>query len=75
MLSAQIETRLGSGEGSSAKGPDLKVWSRGKGLENVIYQFLGGAPWSDLLSRWIGLRSSFVTLQSSYPSHQNPVTT
>ncbi|KIM49314.1 hypothetical protein M413DRAFT_438502 [Hebeloma cylindrosporum] len=35
MLSAQIETRLGSGEGSSAKGPDMKVWSKGKGLENV----------------------------------------
>ena len=41
MLSAQIETRLGSGEGSSAKGPDMKVWSRGKGLENVGHQFLG----------------------------------
>ena len=24
-----------SGEGSSAKGPDLKVWNKGKGLENV----------------------------------------
>ncbi|KAF8965271.1 FACT complex subunit SPT16 [Flammula alnicola] len=35
MLAAQIETRLGSGEGSTAKGPDMKVWSKGKGLENV----------------------------------------
>ncbi|KAF9052732.1 FACT complex subunit SPT16 [Panaeolus papilionaceus] len=35
MLSAQIETRLGSGEGSSAKGPDMKVWSKGRGLENI----------------------------------------
>lgn len=36
MLSASIETRLGSGEGKDAKGPDMKVWSKGKGLENVI---------------------------------------
>ncbi|KAF8163125.1 FACT complex subunit SPT16 [Crassisporium funariophilum] len=38
MLAAQIETRLGSGEGSSAKGPDMKVWNKGKGLENVDWQ-------------------------------------
>lgn len=30
-----IEARLGSGEGSSAKGPDMKVWNRGKGLNDV----------------------------------------
>ncbi|KAF9567635.1 FACT complex subunit SPT16 [Agrocybe pediades] len=35
MLAAQIETRLGSGEGSSAKGPDMKVWSKGRNLEKV----------------------------------------
>ncbi len=34
-IAAQIEARLGSGEGSSAKGPDMKVWSKGKGLEKV----------------------------------------
>lgn len=44
MLSAQIETRLGSGEGKDSKGPDMKVWSKGKGLENVshvssVYRF------------------------------------
>ena len=37
MLAAQIEARLGSGEGSSAKGPDMKVWSKGKGLDNVCH--------------------------------------
>jgi len=37
MLAAQIEARLGSGEGSTAKGPDMKVWSKGKNLENVCY--------------------------------------
>lgn len=35
MLAAQIEGRLGSGEGSNAKGPDMKVWNKGKGLEKV----------------------------------------
>jgi hypothetical protein len=37
MLAAQIESRLGSGEGSTAKGPDMKVWSKGKGLEKVCF--------------------------------------
>jgi hypothetical protein len=32
---AQIEARLGSGEGSAAKGPDMKVWGKGKGLNDV----------------------------------------
>ena len=31
MLAAQIEARLGSGEGSAAKGPDMKVWDNYKG--------------------------------------------
>ncbi|KAG6849338.1 hypothetical protein H0H93_009304 [Arthromyces matolae] len=35
MLAAQIEARLGSGEGSTAKGPDMRVWSKGKGLNEV----------------------------------------
>lgn len=75
MLSAQIETRLGSGEGSSAKGPDMKVWSKGKGLENVSHQFFRAQPMLIYLSRWIGPQWSSVTLQLSYPSHRNPVTT
>ncbi|KAK2467068.1 hypothetical protein APHAL10511_001326 [Amanita phalloides] len=37
-FSAQIEARLGSGEGSSAKGPDMKVWDKGKGLQDVDWQ-------------------------------------
>jgi hypothetical protein len=39
MFSAQIEARLGSGEGSSAKGPDMKVWNKGKGLSDVGVSF------------------------------------
>ena len=31
----QIEARLGYGEGDSAKGPDMKVWNKGKGLNDV----------------------------------------
>ncbi|KAJ6606562.1 FACT complex subunit SPT16 [Mycena vulgaris] len=34
-LSAQIEARLGSGEGDNAKPPDAKVWSKGKGLSDI----------------------------------------
>jgi nucleosome binding factor SPN SPT16 subunit len=39
MFAAQVEARLGSGEGSSAKGPDMKVWNRGKGLDDVGVSF------------------------------------
>ncbi|KAJ7929292.1 FACT complex subunit SPT16 [Mycena leptocephala] len=35
VLSAQIEARLGSGEGDNAKPPDAKVWNKGKGLGDV----------------------------------------
>lgn len=34
-LATQIEARLGYGEGDNAKGPDMKVWSKGKGLTDV----------------------------------------
>ncbi|EJD05718.1 FACT complex subunit SPT16 [Fomitiporia mediterranea MF3/22] len=34
-FAAQIESRLGSGEGENAKGPDMKVWSKGRGLNEV----------------------------------------
>jgi hypothetical protein len=36
----QIETRLGSGEGENAKGPDAKVWGKGKGLQDVWILFI-----------------------------------
>ena len=41
-FSAQIESRLGSGEGENAKGPDQKVWGKGKGLHDA-------SPFSQLL--------------------------
>lgn len=34
-LSVQIEARLGSGEGDNAKGPDMKVWGKGKDLTSI----------------------------------------
>jgi nucleosome binding factor SPN SPT16 subunit len=34
-FSAQIEARLGSGEGENAKGPDMKVWGKGRGINDV----------------------------------------
>ena len=34
-FAAQIEARLGSGEGESAKGPDMKVWGKGRGINDV----------------------------------------
>ncbi|KAJ3536926.1 hypothetical protein NMY22_g5814 [Coprinellus aureogranulatus] len=37
-LSVQIEARLGSGEGDNAKGPDMKVWGKGKDLTNIDWQ-------------------------------------
>jgi nucleosome binding factor SPN SPT16 subunit len=34
-LATQIEARLGSGEGENAKGPDMKVWGKGRGINDV----------------------------------------
>lgn len=34
-FAAQIEARLGSGEGENARGPDMKVWNKGRGLTDV----------------------------------------
>jgi hypothetical protein len=34
-FATQIEMRLGSGEGENAKGPDMRVWSKGRGLSDV----------------------------------------
>ncbi|GBE82391.1 FACT complex subunit SPT16 [Sparassis crispa] len=34
-FAGQIESRLGYGEGDNAKGPDMKVWNKGRGLTDV----------------------------------------
>ena len=38
-FASQIEGRLGYGEGDNAKGPDMRVWQRGKGLNDVSHLF------------------------------------
>jgi hypothetical protein len=34
-FAAQIETRLGSGDGDKAKGPDTRVWDKDRSLKDV----------------------------------------
>ncbi|KAG8217204.1 FACT complex subunit SPT16 [Butyriboletus roseoflavus] len=34
-FAGQIESRIGTGDGEGAKGPDMKVWSKGRGLSEV----------------------------------------
>lgn len=34
-FAAQIEARLGSGDGEDAKGADMRVWNKGRGLNDV----------------------------------------
>ncbi|KAL4065337.1 FACT complex subunit-domain-containing protein [Scleroderma yunnanense] len=34
-FASQIELRIGTGDGDDAKGPDMKVWSKGRGLQDV----------------------------------------
>ena len=36
-FAAQIESRLGTGGGENARGPDMKVWSKGRGLNDVSH--------------------------------------
>ncbi|KAJ7582567.1 FACT complex subunit SPT16 [Mycena floridula] len=40
VLSATIEAKLGSGEGASAKGPDMKVWSKMGGANDLDWQLV-----------------------------------
>ncbi|VDC07164.1 unnamed protein product [Peniophora sp. CBMAI 1063] len=39
-FASQMEARLGSGEGDSAKGPDMKVWSKGRNLKDVEFDLV-----------------------------------
>ncbi|KAF9072976.1 FACT complex subunit SPT16 [Rhodocollybia butyracea] len=50
-LAAQIESKLGSGEGNNAKGPDMKTWSKGKGLEKVDWELVEYAYSPIIISR------------------------
>lgn len=73
-FSTQIEARLGSGEGDSAKGPDMKVWSKGRNLKDVRLIFLALSQCSHTLDRLTGAPRSSVTLPSYSQSPQHPDT-
>lgn len=71
-FASQIELRIGTGDGDDAKGPDMKVWSQGRGLQDVrFYQRADVQVAHALPFRWSGDRPSFVTLPSS--SRDQPV--
>lgn len=44
-FAAQIEARLGSGEGDNAKGPDMKTWGKGRGLTDVCSLLTFASHW------------------------------
>lgn len=64
LVSAQIESRLGGGEGASAKGPDMRIWGKSKELSDVCT-----SSWLEVdvdgFCRWTGNSQSSVILQSS----------
>jgi len=39
-FAGQIELRIGTGDGDDAKGPDMRVWSKGRGLQDVRFSSL-----------------------------------
>lgn len=75
-FAAQIEARLGYGEGDNAKGPDMKVWNKDQRLSNVSFKprlYLH----RDLntLSRLTGhQRSSVIPLSSSHSQRRQGMT-
>jgi len=70
-FAAQVEARLGSGEGSSAKGPDMKVWNRGKGLDDVSVHVKHGLLRPSPVCRSIGNWSNFAIHPSSFHGQAN----
>lgn len=73
-LSVQIEARLGSGEGDNAKGPDMKVWGKGKDLTNVGTLAMIPCAMPNPPLRLTGNPPSFVTPRSSYRSLRRAAT-
>ena len=65
-LATQIEARLGSGEGETAKGPDMKVWSKGRGINDVSCSRLHlSRRHMNFFPRLTGCLRSFAILLSS----------
>ena len=70
-FAGQIEGRLGYND----KGPDMKVWSKGRGLNDVGWFEQLVSATSDRERRLTGPRPSSAILPSSSRSRQVPVTT
>lgn len=74
-FASQIEARLGYGEGDNAKGPDMKVWSKGRGLNEVSLSLLGTRISVHIRGRWTGNPQNSVIPQSFNHELQNRATT
>lgn len=76
-FAGQIESRIGTGDGEGAKGPDMKVWSKGRGLSDVRSRSCRACPRGahEIPFRSIGGRQSSVTLQLSNLGLRAPATT
>ena len=66
-FATQIEARLRSGEGETAKGPDMKVWRKGRGINDVSCAYIHlPRCHTNLFHRLTGcLRSFAIPLSSS----------
>lgn len=66
-FAGQIESRIGTGDGEGAKGPDMKVWSKGRGLSEVRSRCNCTYPCGayEIPFRSIGRQQSSVTLPLS----------
>lgn len=75
MFSAQIESRIGSGDVKDGKGPDMKVWGKGKGIENVSGLVVKWCPYLYTCVRLTGLPLSSAIRLSSFQSLRSLVMT
>ena len=75
-FAVQIEAKLGSGEGENARGPDMKLWNKGRGLNEVwliVPAYINlRAHYMSRIDRSIGTQQSFAILQLSSPRGRNP---
>ena len=66
-FAAQIESRIGTGDGEGAKGPDMKVWSKGRGLSDVRSHSRSACPCGAHEITLGRLGGNRVLLHSHYP--------
>lgn len=75
-FAGQIESRIGTGDGEGAKGPDMRVWSKGRGLSDVRFRSCCACPRGahKIPFRSIGGRQSSVTVPLSNLGLRAPAT-